>query len=128
MLRLMKTQTLTITRYETRGQQFDNTKGVYTDNVVNTTFDIEASIQPIRQGKVQNILPQGVTASDTVVVYTDKDNIIQTADQFTKLPADTTVYKGLTFEAFNTEDWGGNGLRTDHYRVIFIRQDLMIGL
>lgn len=123
-MRLLRTHTLTLTRYLDKGQQYDPATGKYSTDVVGTTLDITCSVQPFRQGNSQVKLPEGVTPQDTIVVYTAPSNVIQTSSQFTKVPADTTVYKGLVYEAFHAEDWSGYGLKTDNYKAIFIRRDL----
>lgn len=119
----MQTHTQTITRYDSSDSQYDPNTGQYSVEVVGTTFDIKCSVQPFRNGKNQIELPEGVTSNDTIVIYTDEANILQTADQFGKGRADTTEYRGRVYECFYVEYWGGYGLITDNVKAIFIRRD-----
>ena len=85
-------------------------------------IDIAASIQPFRNSNVQVILPEGITANDTLVVYTK--SLVKVADQFNNTLADTTLIDGFTYVAFFVEDWARHtSMNLIHYKVIFVRQD-----
>ena len=124
-LRLLRTHQLTITRYDNVEDTFNPATGRFElPSISNSTFDIECSIQPFRLGDRQLVLPEGTLAEDSRFVYTSADNLLRTVSQFGKTLADTTVIDGRVYEAFNANDWTGFGLRTDNYKVIFVRQDL----
>lgn len=121
MLSLFKTSTITITRDD--GGGFWDDKGRWVnDPTPPAPFDIQCSIQPFRLSDTQTILPEGKEAGDALIVYTTTS--LKTVQQIsTKETADTTVIDGLSYEAFNVENWSRYGLSTDHFKVIFIRDD-----
>jgi hypothetical protein len=127
--RLLRTHALTITRYTDSEAVYDPVTGRYDNSgISSTTFDIKCSIQPFRLGDRELKLPDGITAEDARFVYTDPSNPIRTSSQYDKVIADTTVIEGIEYEAFDSSNWTGFGLRTDNYKVVFIRKDLTTGL
>ena len=120
LLKLFRTSTLTITRDD--GGGFYDTEGRWVEDSTPATFDIECSIQPFKLGDVQKILPEGITTSNAVKIYTK--TALKTSEQIgVKELADTTVIDGHTYEAFFDENWERFGLSIDHHKVTFIRKD-----
>ena len=117
-LSLMQRSTLTIKR--DGGAGFWNDKGRWIADPT-ADFDIRCSIQPFKMGDNQFILPEGKTASDARVIRTTTS--LKTADQFNKELADTTTISGFSYYAMAVEDWTLHGLSTDHFKVLFIRDD-----
>ena len=123
-LQLLQTSTLTITRDD--GGGFYDAAGRWVEDATPTNFGIQCSIQPFKPGTGQKILPEGITASSAVKVYTQ--TALKTSEQIgNKELADTTVIDGLTYEAFFDENWSRFGLSIDHHKVTFIRKDLPTG-
>jgi hypothetical protein len=123
-MRLLKTSNIVITR-ATGG--YWNDKGRWEDgNVSPDEFSIDCSIQPFKGGRGQRKLPDGISTHDTKVVRTK--TFLKTSEQIgEKEKADTTVIDGFTYEAFFDSNWSDYGLRVDHHKVIFIRQDQSTG-
>lgn len=118
-MRLLKTSTLTVTRDD--GAGYYDTSGRWVESTT-STFDIQCSIQPFKQGATQIVLPEGKTENDARVIFT-KTNL-KTVNQLQgKTKADTVVISGDVYEAFMDENWDLYNLRADHSRTIFIRQD-----
>jgi hypothetical protein len=121
VLSLLRSSTITITRDD--GGGFWDDKGRWTDDPTPPLpFDIQCSIQPFKLSDTQTVLPEGKQAEDALVVYTS--TLLKTVMQISsKETADTTVIDGLTYEAFNTENWSRFGLTADHHKVVFVRHD-----
>jgi len=123
-LRLLQKFTLTINGDD--GGGFWNDKGRWVeDPTPPAALVIKCSIQPFKMGANQMILPEGKTTSDAKIVLTT--TLLKTSDQFGKTLADTTVINGLRYYAKAVEDWTGHGLRTDHFKILFIRDDQATG-
>lgn len=117
-LKLMQKSTLTISR--DGGAGFWNDKGRWVSDPT-ADFTILCSIQPFKIGGNQLILPEGKTSSDARIIRTTTS--LKTSDQFSKELADTTIISGVTYYAMAVEDWNLHGLSTDHFKVLFIRDD-----
>ena len=117
MGRLIRKIPLTVYRIS---EGTSNPDGTYTPGG-ETTVDILCNIQPFRMGDVQKTLPEGLRAEDAVIVYTE--TLLRTVDQFDGTKADQIELDGRRYEALNVENWARNGLRLDHYKAVFVRQD-----
>ncbi len=82
---------------------------------------IRCSIQPFRKGDTQMTLPEGLRAEDVVMIYTKSP--VQTVDQFEGAVADTTTIDNLVYVAINVENWNRQGMRSDHFKAMFVRED-----
>ncbi len=123
MSRLIKRSTLTISRddgggyYDAQGRWVEGTR---------SAFDIQCNIQPFKSGDEQDILPEGISTKDAVVVRSTTQ--LKTSEQVQdKEKADTTTLDGLEYVAFFTENWNRYNLQTDHFKTTFIRKDQMTG-
>lgn len=119
--RLMRVQSLTILRKGEDG--YYNDDGDWVEGKELDPFDIPCNIQPFKQGKSTVDLPEGVRAKDIRVVYTEVE--LFQADEITNQEGDCTFIGGIEFECWNVEPWMGYGLRTDNYKVFFVRKDKM---
>ncbi len=115
---LLGTSTLTISRDD--GAGFYDAKGRWVSDPT-TDFTILASVQPFKMDNVQTVLPEGRTAAEARTIYTKTE--LNTAEQFGKTLADTTVIRGKKFFAFAVEPWDSFGLTADHQKVVFLRED-----
>lgn len=97
-------------------------EGRWNDGTV-SPFDTKGSIQPFRSGNTQIVLPEGVRAEDALIIYTKDPTIV--TNQFDKVQADKTTIDGRVYEAFMSENWNRHGLTPDHFKTIFIREDLI---
>ena len=119
-LTLMQKSTLTIKRDD--GGGFWDDKGRWTvDPTPPADLIIKCSIQPFKMGSNQFILPEGKTTTDARIIRTTTS--LKTSDQFGDELADTTTIDGNTYYAMAVEDWNLHGLSTDHFTVLFIRED-----
>jgi hypothetical protein len=85
-------------------------------------YQARGNLQPFQEGKEQTILPEGKTSNDAFLFYTKTQ--INTASQFTKELADTTVVDGLTYYALAVEDWSKQpGLLPTHWKIVLLRND-----
>lgn len=117
-LSLMQKSSITINRDDGGGFWDDEGRWSTTTPEVLT---ILCSIQPFKMGDNQFILPEGKSASDARIIRTTTS--LKTSDQFSKKLADTTTIAGSTYYAMAVEDWNLHGLSTDHFKVLFIRDD-----
>lgn len=120
-LKLLNRFTLSIVRKTAGTGYLDPTSRKWIQGTDEAAFDISCSVQPFRNGDNQLKLPEGVEANNAIVVLTKTE--LKTSDELTNQEPDTTTYKGQSYECFNVEDWTGHGLKTDHYRCVFIRKD-----
>jgi hypothetical protein len=116
----MRKSTLTIKRDDGGGFWDDKGRWVV-DPTPPPDFTIQCSIQPFKMGANQFILPEGKTTEDAQIIRTTTS--LKTSDQFGKKLADTTIIKGRQHYAKAVEDWNQHGLSTDHFKVLFIRED-----
>lgn len=98
------------------------------DPVPSATTPINAlgSLQPFKKGNSKIVLPEGVSASDAFTYYTE--TLIQGENQFSKEAADKTTIKGQTYRAFHAMDWSINLMKSDHFKVILVKDDLDTGI
>jgi hypothetical protein len=118
-MRLLRKTSFVARRYKENGGEFDASfnwvKGSY------TPISFKCSLQPINRGQDVRLLPEGISARDAYLVLT-KTELLED-DEFLNQKADEIEIKGRTFKAHNVAGWIGNGLKSDHYRCIFIRND-----
>ena len=86
-----------------------------------TPTDISCNIQPFRKGVSQSILPQGISASDVLVIYSRTE--MKTANEFNNTRADTATIDGLTYEVMAVENQARNSMSLNHYKAYWVRQD-----
>ena len=110
---------LTIGRAGTDGHYQD---GKWVKATLATPFDILCSIQPFKRGTSQDILPEGIKASDALWVWTV--TALNTVNQFNATTADTTDIDGREYTAFDVENWSRHpSLSLNHYKVLMVRSD-----
>ena len=117
MGRLVRRVPLTVYRI---AEGISNPDGSFTPGG-ETSLDIRCNIQPFRMGDTQQTLPEGLRAEDAVIVYTE--TLLRTVNQFTGTVPDEIELDTQRYEALNVENWARNGLRLDHYKVLFVRKD-----
>lgn len=115
--RLMKESKLVFTRtepnyYDDNGRPVEGLK---------TYFDAEGSLQPLKSGKDTVVLPEGVSAMESYVFYTQTE--LRTADQYTKALGDVTSIGGRYYTVFMVADNSHTVLSLGHYKAVLIRQD-----
>lgn len=78
-----------------------------------TTFDVEASVQPLT-GKDTQSLPEGFYTTNTLVVFTrTKLNPVSSAD------SDRINIRGEDYDVMNVEYWEGwSGIDDTYYRIL----------
>lgn len=122
--KLLKTHTLTITRKTPDTGYIDpSTKRWVAGSSV--PIEVVGGLQPIKAGEKLIDLPDGIRTIDTKVFYS-KDEIKTELEQINQ-EADETVIDGIDYKCFFVEAWTGTGLRSDHYKSIFIRKDKLGG-
>lgn len=120
---LLQKSTLTFTR--DGGDGYWNEDGQWVEAAPITVQAI-GNLQPFRQGKEQIILPEGKKSDDAFIFYTK--TLLQTASQFTKELADTTVIDSRDYYVLSAEDWSKQpGLIPIHWKTILMREDQPTG-
>lgn len=119
MISLLASEKLTITRYDNTG--YYDESGNWVDSS-STEFEIDCSVQPFRSSDSQIILPEGKSAKDARIIYTET-KLKTVLYRGSKEKADETLIDNLEFEIFFVEDWSRYGLCSDHYKVIAILKD-----
>lgn len=121
MLALTKTQTVTVTRIT---GAFRDKYGREIGAPTTETFDIEGSLQPMRNGRHASVLPEGTKTQDAYFFYTqDFDNILRSDDQELGTAADKITARGASYRCFDIGEWREYGLSVDHIAYIFIREN-----
>jgi hypothetical protein len=103
--------TVTVTRYLAPVV----TAGRRQDLVVDTTFSMIASIQPLTQQELQ-LLPEGMRTQGRVKVYTQTE--LFTLKQATAIPPDRFSYGGVDYLVERKDDWEDYG---DYFKFIAVR-------
>lgn len=119
MISLLNKFTLSITRKDAGTGYYDDDYNYVEGTTSN--FNIQCSIQPFKEGKGKDDLPEGVSSRDVRVVLTKTE--LRTAEESTNQEADETVIDGITYVCFDAANWTGHGLNSDHYRCLFIKKD-----
>lgn len=99
----------------------DDNEWVQADPEIEST--LTCNIQPVRQGKDVQRLPDGIRADNAIVVRCTTQ--LHTTDHFDDQRATEIIYKNKRFVCDSEEDYSAYGLMTDHYKYIFIRKDLL---
>lgn len=123
-MRLLKTSTLIITRYETSSGYYDS-NNMWVEGTTAKPITIEGSIQPFNKGNNQIDLPDGVRGDAAVFIYTKTK--VRSQDDVNSYTADTTLIDGNLYECFYVEDWSRYNLKAVHYKAVFIRKDKLGG-
>ena len=105
--------TVTVTRYLAPVV----TKGRRQGLVVDTTFPMTASIQPLSMQELQR-LPEGMRSQGRVKVYTQIE--LFTLKQPTGIPPDRFSYNGVDYLVETKDDWEDTG---DYFKFIAVRVD-----
>ncbi len=82
-----------------------------------STFDIELSIQPI-SGREQQRLPEGYRTRRVVKAYGQPAPVekLRTTSLASEAPNDIVIYKGDRFDVISVEDWDIGPVQTRHIR------------
>jgi hypothetical protein len=105
--------TVTVTRYAAPVV----TKGRRQDLVVDSTFEIVASIQPL-SGKDLQQLPEGMRTERTKKIYTQTE--LFTAEVSASTVPDRLSYDGVDYLVSRSFDWEDTG---DYYKLIITAVD-----
>jgi hypothetical protein len=119
---LSNIMTIPLTLLRDEGGSWDEESGKYIEGGT-TEVPIECSIQPFGLGEKKLLLPEGVKSTDALIIFTTTP--IKNTDQHSNTNADKTVVKGHTYVAFNVENWSFHGLESDHYKVLFLKDDVV---
>ena len=121
-IRLLKTSSLDVTRKVATDEddQYDD-QGNYIPPTDDPIVPIKCSIQPYKDGMFRVPLPEGVMAKDARLIYTKTE--LLTANEYTGQVADEVIIQGMPYQCHNVEDWNQYGLRTDHYKCVFVKKD-----
>lgn len=82
-----------------------------------TTFDIRASVQPLR-GVERQDLPEGYRTRGRFKMYTDTAPLLQTTNLDTGQREDTVLYNGRRFEVISWLDWSDHTVVTGHQKYL----------
>jgi hypothetical protein len=90
------------------------------DRGTESTFEVEASVQPL-SGNMVKLLPEHRRTAESILIYLEEE--LRTSKESEKLPADIFVYQGKNFEVFTVKNWSDI---TDipHFEVVAVRQDI----
>lgn len=113
-IKLLNTHTITFTR---AGEGYPY-NGQWVEAVPTSVPDVKGSLQPVRSGERQRVLPEG-NQSDSAYFFYTKTKLIGTS-QFNDTEPDTCVIDNRTYEVNVDENWQPFGLMTDHYKYILI--------
>lgn len=114
MLAVLGTGTYTVTRQA--AGSYGAADGEW-DAGASSTLSLVGSLQPAN-GRDRDNLPEGISLSDTRVLYVAEE--VRTANDRTKIPADTVVVDGEVFEVVHVEPWGGSLI--PHWRALLVRR------
>jgi hypothetical protein len=126
-MRILSKHTATLLRAGTGGTDggdYDE-KGNWVDGTRNDgsscKSDLPCLIQPaFRSGQSIKNLPEGVSSKDVKLLYTHVE--IFATDEQTGITSDQIVWKGKTYEVFESDPWDGAG-RIAAWEVVMIRKD-----
>ena len=118
-MKLLRKTSLVALRYAADSSEYDDNYNWIKGTPTETPF--KCSLQPMNRGQDVKILPEGVSAKDAYIVLT-KTELLED-DEFLKQKADEVEIRGRIFKIHNVSPWVGNGLKSDHYRCILIRND-----
>ncbi len=121
-IRLLKTSSLDVTRKVATDEddQWDD-QGNYIPPTDDPLVPIECSIQPYKDGMFRVPLPEGIMAKDARIIYTKTE--LLTANEYTGQVADEVTIQDMPYQCHYVEDWNQYGLRTDHYKCVFVKKD-----
>lgn len=120
-MKLLNRQSYTVKRQNQDTSYIDDDGNWITPEAEVETFTVKGNRQPFRNGLTQVILPEGVESNDAFLFYSHTQ--LLPADELTEQVADIMLINGIEHECFRMEDWTGYGLKTDHYKHVFIRAD-----
>ena len=125
-IRLLGTSSLDVTRMVATDEddQYDE-EGDYIPPTEAPAVPIRCSIQPYKDGMFRVPLPEGVMAKDARVIYTKTE--LLTANEYIGQVADEIVIQNIPYQCHYVEDWNRYGLRTDHYKCVFVKKDRASG-
>jgi hypothetical protein len=121
-IRLLNTSSLDVARKVATDEddQWDD-QGNYIPPQDNIVVPIKCSIQPYKDGMFRVPLPEGIMANDARIIYTKTE--ILTANEYTGQVADEITINSMPYQCHYVEDWSQYGLRTDHYKCVFVKKD-----
>ena len=94
------------------------TGGIWANPVVDTTFSIVVSIQPM-DGDTLLLFPEGEREREMQLIFTE--TMLRTIDQDTGTPADTLVWNSYTYEVIKVRPYQMGAL--DHYECVIARRN-----
>ena len=116
MLTLLNLQTVTVTRYAAGSY---NSEREYVEGST-STFEINATIQPLRGEELQS-LPEGERTSEQYWVFTYTE--LSTADETDLSQGDVIEYNSKDFDVVQVETWVGPTSATTHFKARMVRQN-----
>lgn len=122
MLNLLRTGRYNVRRFAANSGYYQK-DGTYIEPTNSeSTFSIQANIQPFRDGKTKITLPDGVRSDDAITVFTETE--LFTDEELVNGRGDIITYRGLEYECYYLEPWVGYGnLLPEHYNCTFVKRD-----
>ena len=115
-IRTLQTETIELEQ-DAVGSWDEN--GDYTITEPTSTVEFKCSLQPLKEGLKQTLLPSGLQTRDSYIIYSVDS--LKPSDDFVNEDGDVVRIDGFRYVIYSVEHW--RQLRTKHFKSIAVRSD-----